>query len=67
MDLFEAVKTYLSNDELHSSQTLRLIMNLLISICGSILLYKIMPKFKDMFMKADLKGVDMSKRDKYQM
>ncbi len=67
MDLFERVKVYLANDELHSSQSLRLVMNLLISICGSVLLYKIMPKFKDMFMKADLKGVDMSKRDKYQM
>jgi hypothetical protein len=66
-NLFESVKLYLANDARHSSQALRLVMNLFISICGSMLLYKIMPKFKDMFMKADLKGIDMSKKDKYQM
>jgi hypothetical protein len=42
-------------------------MNLGISILGSIILYKIMPKFKEMFVKADLKGVDMSKKEKYEM
>jgi hypothetical protein len=49
------------------SQTIRLFLNLAISLMGSILLYKIMPKFKDMFLKADLKGIDMSKKEKYYM
>ena len=49
------------------SQQIRLFMNLGISILGSIILYKIMPKFKEMFVKADLKGVDMSKKEKYEM
>jgi hypothetical protein len=49
------------------SQTIRLFLNLAISLLGSILLYKIMPKFKDMFLKADLKGIDMSKKEKYYM
>jgi hypothetical protein len=49
------------------SQTIRLFMNLAISMAASLVLYRIMPKFKDMFMKADLKGTDMSKKDKYQM
>lgn len=55
----------LSDEKL--SQTIRLFMNLVISVFGSVLLYKIMPKFKDMFMKADLKGIDMSKKEKYHM
>jgi hypothetical protein len=49
------------------SQKIRLCMNLCISIFGGFVLYKIMPKFKEMFMKADLKGVDMSKKEKYAM
>lgn len=50
-----------------TSQTIRLFMNLGISILGSMILYKIMPKFKDVFMKADLKGTDLSKKEKYVM
>lgn len=46
------------------SQIVRLFLNLLISIAGSICLYQIMPKFKEMFLKADLKGIDMSKKEK---
>lgn len=57
--------SFLNDEKL--SQAVRLCMNLVISLFGSILLYKIMPKFKDMFLKADLKGVDMSKKEKYQM
>lgn len=59
-------KSSLFNDEM-LSQELRLVINLIISVIGSRLLYKIMPNFKDMFLKADLKGMDMSKRDKYHM
>ena len=50
-----------------ASQIIRLLLNVSISFVGSIFLYKVMPKFKDMFIKADLKGVDMSKKDKYTM
>jgi hypothetical protein len=46
---------------------IRLIANAVISIIGSLFLFKVMPKFKDMFMKADLKGTDLSKKEKYQM
>ena len=49
------------------SQEIRLALNLIISVLSSVTLYKIMPRFKDMFMKADLKGIDMSKKEKYQM
>ena len=49
------------------SHVIRLIGNVLISILGSISLLKLMPKFKEMFMKADLKGTDLSKKEKYQM
>lgn len=49
------------------SQTSRLFINVALSVGGSIGLYKIMPKFKEMFLKADLKGTDMSKKDKIQM
>lgn len=59
------ISYYLKNEKL--SQTIRLFMNLAISIAGSYILYKIMPKFKEMFVKADLKGTDMSKKEKYQM
>lgn len=55
--------SYLNNER--ASQITRLILNLSISIAGSTFLYKIMPKFKDMFIKADLKGCDMSKKEKY--
>ncbi len=53
----------IANDE-DLSQTIRLFMNLFISIFGSVLLYKIMPKFKNMFIKADLKGTDLNKIEK---
>ena len=49
------------------SHIIRLIANAAISILGSVFLFKVMPKFKDMFMKADLKGTDLSKKEKYQM
>ena len=49
------------------SQFVRLSLNLIISFVGSCLLYKIMPKFKEMFMRADLKGKDLSKKDKVEM
>ena len=49
------------------SHIIRLIGNLFISVLGSVFLFKLMPKFKDMFMKADLKGTDLSKKEKYQM
>jgi hypothetical protein len=44
--------------------TIRLFVNVLLSGCASYFLYKIMPKFKDMFLKADLKGTDLNKKDK---
>lgn len=59
------ISQILSDEKL--SQTIRLFLNLAISISGSLLLYKVMPKFKDTFMKADLKGTDLSKKEKYQM
>lgn len=48
-----------------TSQIIRLLLNVSISFIGSVCLYKVMPKFKEMFIKADLKGVDMSKKDRY--
>lgn len=48
-----------------TSQIIRLLLNVSVSFAGSVCLYKIMPKFREMFIKADLKGVDMSKKDKY--
>ncbi|CAF0926389.1 unnamed protein product [Brachionus calyciflorus] len=57
--------SYLADEKL--SQTIRLFLNLAISIAGSIILYKIMPKFKDVFMRADLKGTDLSKKEKVQI
>lgn len=56
---------YLDDEKL--SQTIRLILNVAISLAGSIILFKIMPKFKDMFVRADLKGIDLSKKDRIQM
>jgi hypothetical protein len=53
----------LRNDEL-ASQVFRLVVNVLISIIGSFVIYKIIPKFKDILLKADMKGVDMSKKEK---
>lgn len=50
-----------------TSQIIRLLLNVSVSFIGSVGLYKVMPKFKDMFIKADLKGIDMSKKDKYAM
>jgi len=49
------------------SQVARLCLNLVISTLGSVCLYRIMPHFKDMFIKAGLRGVDMSKQDKHVM
>lgn len=60
MDIDSSIK-----DDEKNSQVIRLLLNLTISIAGSVCLYKIMPKFKEMFIKADLKGCDMSKREKY--
>ena len=62
MDIDSSIK-----DDEKNSQVIRLLLNLTISIAGSVCLYKIMPKFKEMFIKADLKGCDMSKREKYFM
>lgn len=59
------IYSYLKDEQ--TSQTIRLFMNFAISLAGSILIYKVMPKFKEMFIKADLKGIDMSKKDKYTM
>jgi hypothetical protein len=47
--------------------TIRLFVNVVISGLASFVLYKIMPRFKDMFLKADLKGIDLNKKDKYVM
>ena len=57
--------SFLNDEKL--SQTVRLFLNVAISVVGSRLLYKIMPHFRDMFIKADLKGTDMSKKEKYEM
>lgn len=57
--------SYLADEKL--SQTIRLVLNVAISLTGSIILFKIMPKFKDMFVRADLKGTDLSKKEKIQM
>ena len=56
-----------SLEEENRSQIVRLILNLVISAISSYILYRIMPKFREMFMSADLKGCDLSKRDKYEM
>lgn len=60
-----SLASYLSDEKL--SQTIRLFLNVAISLSGSIILFKIMPKFKDMFIRADLKGTDLSKKEKIQM
>ena len=65
MTLNTQIHAYLNDEK--TSQIIRLLMNFSISAAGSVCLYKIMPKFKDMFMKADLKGIDMSKKEKYHM
>lgn len=49
------------------SNEIRLMANVILSIVSSALLFKLMPKFKEMFLKADLKGTDLSKKEKYQM
>ena len=64
-DILQNVSSYLEDE--HRSQSIRLFINLFISIAGSYVLYKIMPKFKEMFTKAGLKGVDMSKKEKYEI
>jgi len=61
----DTTSSFLADEK--QSQTIRLFLNFAITVFGSILVYKIMPKFKDMFLKADLKGIDMSKKEKYYM
>jgi hypothetical protein len=63
--LAEKVSLFLQIDD--KSQFIRLLLNLLISIAGSWGLYKIMPRFKEMFMRADLKGIDLSKKERIAM
>ncbi|RNA15523.1 UDP-N-acetylglucosamine--dolichyl-phosphate N-acetylglucosaminephosphotransferase [Brachionus plicatilis] len=60
-----SLASYLADEKL--SQTIRLFLNVAISFAGSIILFKIMPKFKDMFIRADLKGTDLSKKNKIQI
>ena len=61
----DVLVSYLKDEE--TSQIVRLVLNLLISVAASFLLYKLMPRFKDVFMKANLKGIDMSKKERYEM
>ena len=61
----QTLEFYLQNER--QSQTIRLSLNIVISVICSWSLYKIMPKFKEMFMRADLKGIDLSKKEKYAM
>ena len=63
--MIEPLNSFIQDEKI--SQIIRLLLNLSISIAGSICLYKLMPKFKDMFLKADLKGMDLSKKEKYHM
>lgn len=64
-NILKTVFSFLENEK--ESQLIRLVLNLIISAVASVFLYKIMPRFRDTFIKADLKGVDMSKREKYTM
>lgn len=61
--MIEPLNSFIQDEKI--SQIIRLLLNFSISIAGSICLYKLMPKFKDMFLKADLKGMDLSKKEKY--
>jgi hypothetical protein len=63
--LYEKISHFVQIDD--KSQFIRLFLNLIISISGSLCLYKIMPKFKEMFIRADLKGTDMSKKERVVM
>ncbi|KAF8791954.1 UDP-N-acetylglucosamine--dolichyl-phosphate like protein [Argiope bruennichi] len=42
---------------------LTLIVNVLLSILGCMITFRVIPRFKDMFLKANLYGIDMGKRN----
>lgn len=47
-----------------SETQIHILVNALMSACGFVVCYNIIPKFKTMFINAHLFGMDMSKRDK---
>uniref|UniRef100_K1PAL5 UDP-N-acetylglucosamine--dolichyl-phosphate N-acetylglucosaminephosphotransferase n=1 Tax=Magallana gigas TaxID=29159 RepID=K1PAL5_MAGGI len=47
-----------------SETQIHILVNALMSACGFVVCYNIIPKFKTMFINANLFGIDMSKRDK---
>lgn len=50
-----------------SETQIHILVNALMSACGFVVCYNIIPKFKTMFINAHLFGIDMSKRDKRKM
>lgn len=50
-----------------SETQIHILVNAVMSILGFIVCYKIIPKFKTMFINAHLYGTDMSKREKKKM
>lgn len=50
-----------------SETQIHILVNALMSACGFVVCYNIIPKFKTMFINARLFGIDMSKRDKRKM
>lgn len=50
-----------------SETQIHILVNALMSACGFVVCYNIIPKFKTMFINAHLSGIDMSKRDKRKM
>lgn len=50
-----------------SETQIHILVNAVMSACGFVVCYNIIPKFKTMFINAHLSGIDMSKRDKRKM
>lgn len=50
-----------------SETQIHILVNAVMSACGFVVCYNIIPKFKTMFINANLFGIDMSKRDKKKM
>lgn len=50
-----------------SETQVHILVNAVMSACGFVVCYNIIPKFKTMFINAHLFGIDMSKRDKRKM
>lgn len=50
-----------------SETQIHILVNAVMSACGFVVCYNIIPKFKTMFINAHLFGIDMSKRDKKKM